>query len=79
MGTWFGWFAPKGTPQPVIAALNAAANEVLVGPTREWLLQQGLEIDDGAAGGPPEALERFLSAEIERHAALVRSAGISVE
>lgn len=79
MGTWFAWLAPKGTPQPIIEALNAAANEIVAGPTREWLLQQGLDIDDGAAGGPPDALARFLAAEIERHAELVRTAGITVE
>ena len=79
MGTWFAWLAPKGTPAPVIAALNGAVNEMLAGPGREWLLQQGLDIADGAAGGSPADLERFLAAEIERHAALVRSANITVE
>ncbi|MCW8085444.1 Bug family tripartite tricarboxylate transporter substrate binding protein [Sabulicella glaciei] len=79
MGTWFGWLAPKGTPRPVIQVVNAAANEILAGPGREWLLGQGLEIADGAAGGPPENLERFLASEIERHAALVRAANISVD
>jgi tripartite-type tricarboxylate transporter receptor subunit TctC len=28
-GSWFGVFAPKGTPEPVIAALNKAVNEAL--------------------------------------------------
>ncbi|MEO3472641.1 tripartite tricarboxylate transporter substrate binding protein [Roseomonas sp. CAU 1739] len=79
MGTWFAWLAPKGTPRPIITALNAAVNEVLDSPGRDWLLQRGLEIDDGAAGGPPENLQRFLASEIERHAALVRSAGITVD
>lgn len=79
MGTWFGWLAPKGTPRPVVTALNAAVNELLDGPGRDWLLQQGLEIAGGTAGGPPEMLERFLASEIERHAALVQSANISVD
>ncbi|MBR0669687.1 Bug family tripartite tricarboxylate transporter substrate binding protein [Neoroseomonas soli] len=79
MGTWFAWLAPKGTPRPVITALNAAVNEMLDSPARDWLLQQGLDIADGAAGGSPEALERFLASEIERHAELVRSARISVD
>lgn len=79
MGTWFAWLAPKGTPQPIIQALNAAANEIVTGPTREWLLQQGLDIADGAAGGTPDDLARFLASEIERHAELVRLANITVE
>ena len=28
-GSWFGFFAPKGTPEPVIATMNKAVNEVL--------------------------------------------------
>lgn len=79
MGTWFAWLAPKGTPPQVITAVNGAVNEILDGPGREWLLQQGLEIADGAAGGSPADMERFLAAEIERHAALVRSANISLD
>lgn len=79
MGTWFSWLAPKGTPRPVIAALNGAVNEMLDGPSRDWLLGQGLEIGDGAFGGTPEAFGRFLASEVRRHAALVRAAGITVE
>lgn len=79
MGTWFAWLAPKGTPRAVVTALNTAVNELLEGPGRDWLLQQGLEIGGGGAGGPPENLERFLTGEIERHAALVQSADISVD
>ena len=79
MGTWFAWLAPKGTPRPIIAALNAAVNEMLDSPARDWLVQQGLEIADGAAGGPPENLGRFLAAEVQRHAELVRSANITVD
>lgn len=79
MGTWFAWLAPKGTPPQIIAAINGAVNEMLDSPAREWLVQQGLEIADGAAGGPPENLGRFLGAEVQRHAALVRSADIRVD
>lgn len=79
MGTWFAWLAPRGTPQPVIQALNGVVNEVVTGPTRTWLLEQGLDIENGAAGGTPDDLARFLGAEITRHADLVRSANITVE
>ena len=63
----------------MITALNGAVNEIVAGSGREWMLQQGLDIADGAAGGSPADLERFLAAEIERHAALVRSANITVD
>jgi tripartite-type tricarboxylate transporter receptor subunit TctC len=79
MGTWFAWLAPRGTPQPVVQALNGAVNDIVAGPTREWLLQQGLDIDNGAAGGTPDDMARFLAAEIARHAELVRTANITIE
>lgn len=79
MGTWFMLLAPKGTPARVIEALNAAANEALSGPGRETLAQLGLELEAGAAGGSSAEAERFLAAEIERHAEIVRRANIRVE
>ncbi|WP_424814834.1 Bug family tripartite tricarboxylate transporter substrate binding protein [Roseococcus sp. YIM B11640] len=79
MGTWFGWLAPKGTPRPIIMALNGAVNDLLAGAGREWLMQQGLEIANGAAGGTPEEMDRFLGQEIERHANLVHTANIRVD
>lgn len=79
MGPWFMLLAPKGTPPRIIEALNAAANEMLAGPGREVLAQLGLELEDGAAGGTPAEAERFLAAEIARHAEIVRSANIRVE
>jgi tripartite-type tricarboxylate transporter receptor subunit TctC len=79
MGTWFMLLAPKGTPPRIIEALNAAANEALAGPGREVLAQLGLELEDGAAGGTPADAERFLAAEIARHAEIVRRANIRIE
>jgi tripartite-type tricarboxylate transporter receptor subunit TctC len=79
MGTWFMLLAPKGTPARVLDALNAAANEALNGPGRETLAQLGLELEEGAAGGDRAEAERFLAAEIARHAEIVRRANIRVE
>lgn len=60
-------------------SLDSPVNEVLAGRGRDWLRQQGLELEGGAAGGTTEQAEAFLASEIARHAALVRSAGISVD
>ena len=79
MGTWFMLLAPKGTPPRIIEALNAAANEALAGPGREVLAQLGLELEAGVAGGSPAEAERFLAAEIARHAEIVRRANIRIE
>jgi tripartite-type tricarboxylate transporter receptor subunit TctC len=79
MGTWFALMAPRGTPPAIIQALNAAANEAIAGPGRETLLGLGLELEGGMAGGTPGQAEAFVAAEIERHAGIVRRAGIRVE
>jgi len=79
MGTWFALLAPKGTPRAIIRALNAAVNENLAGPGREFLTHLGLELEGGMAGGTPDQAEAFIAAEIIRHAGLVRAAGIQVD
>ena len=48
-GSWFGFFAPKGTPEHVIATLNKAVNEVL--PSLEaQLVREGAD----PVGGTPQ-------------------------
>ena len=75
-GSWFCLMYPKGTPQPIVQALNAVANEVLQDPEgRQRLQAQGLDI----IGGEPERLTALLASELERHAALVRFAGLSLQ
>lgn len=42
---WYGYFAPKGTPAPVIAKLHGAINKALQDPALSGkLAQQGLEV-----------------------------------
>jgi hypothetical protein len=63
----------------VIQALNAEVNALLAGPGRQALADLGLDLGGGMAGGTPEQAAAFIAAEIARHAALVRAAGIVVE
>jgi tripartite-type tricarboxylate transporter receptor subunit TctC len=75
-GTWFGLLAPRGTPQAAIATLNRLGNEILADPeARARFEAQGLDI----LGGPPERLGALLAEEIQRHAEIVRRAGLKVE
>lgn len=74
--TWWGLFAPKQTPQPVIdklaAALNAAmANESL----RAQLLAQGEE----PATATPEQLAGRIDAETAKWSKVIRDAKISLD
>ncbi len=72
---WHGIYAPKGTPQPVIAKLNAAVRAALKDPS----FQQRVK-DLGGDVVPeskqtPEGLRTWLTAEIDRWSPVIKSAG----
>src|ERR1043165_6848433 len=79
ISTWFGLWAPKGTPAEVIGKLSAAAMEALADPAvTKRLADLGQEIP------PPEqqtsmALGAHLKAEIEKWFPVIKGAGIKVE
>lgn len=76
MSNWVGFFAPAGTPRPVIDRLNAAIREISELPdVRAALSANGSEV----ATGTPEAFGIFQAAEIERWAGIVKAAGIEPE
>ncbi|WP_083384623.1 Bug family tripartite tricarboxylate transporter substrate binding protein [Cupriavidus sp. USMAHM13] len=74
--SWFVLMAPAGTPAPVVAALNAAAERVL----RDARMQRRLaDLAAQPVGGPPEALARHLQAEQDKYRKIVEGAGIQPE
>ena len=76
---WFAIWAPKGTPQDVIAKLNAAVVDALADPAvRARLADLGLEIVPREQQ-TPEALGAFHKAEIEKWWPILKEAGIKVE
>jgi tripartite-type tricarboxylate transporter receptor subunit TctC len=73
---WSGLVAPAGTPYEAIIRLNLALRDVLSAPvTRERLETQGAEPVREA----PEEFARYLHAEVERWAKVVKAAGIGPE
>ena len=73
-GSWFGFFAPKGTPEPVIAALNKAVNDVL--PSLEaQLVREGAD----PVGGSPAQFGQFVQKEYEKWKLIVRESGATAE
>jgi tripartite-type tricarboxylate transporter receptor subunit TctC len=74
--TWFGLWAPKGTPQAVIDKLNAEVTKALADP--------GVKQKIVAGAGEPSTMtlkeiEPFMKAEIAKWAEVVKRAGIKVE
>lgn len=74
---WYGLFAPKGTPKPVVDKLVAALNEALRDRTlRERLAQLGADpvTPDRAT---PAALAAHLRSEIEKWTPIIKAAGVT--
>ena len=71
--TWYGVFAPAGTPPSVVAKINAELNALLkIAEVREVLSKQGLD----PAGGTPERFAERVRTEIPRWTRVVNAAGI---
>jgi tripartite-type tricarboxylate transporter receptor subunit TctC len=75
-GAWFGFFAPKGTPEPVIAQLNRTVNEILLVPSIEkQMIAQGAD----PVGGTPAEFGQFVQREYEKWKLVVRESGATAE
>lgn len=73
---WFGVLAPKGTPQPVIARLNAEFGKALSAPDiRQKLTDMGAQVSPGT----PEEFGQFLAAEVAKWEPVVQRAGIAID
>jgi tripartite-type tricarboxylate transporter receptor subunit TctC len=73
-GSWFGFFAPKGTPEPIIAQLNKAVNEALPA-LEQQLIREGAD----PVGGTPAQFGQFVQKEFEKWAAIVRESGAKAD
>lgn len=72
-GSWYGLFAPAGTPKAVITKLNRVVVEALADETiRQKLVSQGFI----PIGSSPHDTEVFLRKEIERWPPILKHAGI---
>ncbi|MFZ2649538.1 MAG: tripartite tricarboxylate transporter substrate binding protein [Burkholderiaceae bacterium] len=75
-GSWFGFFAPKGTPQAVITLLNSTVNDILAMPSLEaQLIREGAD----PAGGTPQQFAQFVQRETEKWKLIVRESGATAD
>ncbi len=74
--TWYGMFAPAGTPGAVIGKLNAEMNALLrQNQIREVLAKQGMI----PGGGTPERFGDLVKKELVRWSRVVAAAGIKAD
>ncbi len=71
--TWYGLFAPRGTPPAVIAKLNKTLNAIIAEPAvRERLTTAGVVVQ----GSTPEAFGQLMTNELARWEAVRKAAGL---
>ena len=75
--TWFGLFAPAGTPRDVVMKLNAEARKIFSDPAFEEKFLEPQMFQSLAA--PPEAFEAFIKAETDKWSNVIRAANIRIE
>jgi tripartite-type tricarboxylate transporter receptor subunit TctC len=74
--SWFGVFAPAGTPPAIVAKLNAEIGNILKSyKVSAFLRSQGTT----PVGGDPETFGVFFRSEIEKWGKLIKDAGIEPE
>jgi tripartite-type tricarboxylate transporter receptor subunit TctC len=73
---WIGLVAPRGTPQPIIAKLNAEVAKALALPhVRERFLTLGTE----PVNTTPEEFAAYIRAEIQKWGKVIKESGAKVE
>ncbi|HWP14299.1 MAG TPA: tripartite tricarboxylate transporter substrate-binding protein [Xanthobacteraceae bacterium] len=71
--SWNGMFAPRGTPQQVVATINATLRDVLALPdVKQRLLELGIE----ARPSSPEELMTLYKVDVKKWDAVIVKAGI---
>ncbi|HMN66002.1 MAG TPA: tripartite tricarboxylate transporter substrate binding protein [Burkholderiaceae bacterium] len=76
ISTWFGVFAPAGTPRPIVDRLNIEFTRALSAPDiRERLGRMGAEPSPMS----PEAFANFVRAEQAKYERIVKASGARIE
>jgi tripartite-type tricarboxylate transporter receptor subunit TctC len=72
--SWYGIFAPKGTPRAIVEKVNRDVNAVLAMPD---VKARGATLGYRFAGGPPERLGALLKSEIVKWAEIADKAALA--
>ena len=73
---WYGVIGPAGLPAPVVARLHEAFVKILNQPEmRERIVADGSE----PVGNTPEEFRRFMRADLDKWAKLVKESGAKLD
>jgi len=73
--TWAGLLAPKGTPPEIVAAINAAVQDLIKTPDIKTRIETA--VGGEARGSTPDEMKTLVSSEIAKWKAVVEQAKIS--
>ena len=74
-GSWHGFFAPAGTPAPVVATLSTELRRAINTPqVRDKLKADGVNV----VANTPEEFTAFVKAEIDKWAQIIRTANVKL-
>jgi tripartite-type tricarboxylate transporter receptor subunit TctC len=74
--TWFGLLAPIKVPREIVARWNTEVGKILASADiKERFLNDGLE----PMGGSPEEFGKFIRAEIDKYARVIKAAGVTLQ
>jgi len=76
VNTWFGLFAPAGTPAPVVRAINAEMAAWMDLPETE---RRFTELGGAALRGSPEEFGAFVKAETAKWREVIRKEGLQID
>lgn len=75
-GSWYGFLAPAGTPQPIIDKINA---EMVKAIHSQELRDRFAAVGAEAVGTSPTEFAAFIRAELKKWEKVVRATGVKVE
>ena len=76
VNVWYGLFAPRGTPQKIVAKISADVSRIVKAPEmRERFAGLGADSE----GTAPDAFRNYFRADVEKWSKVVKAAKISAE
>jgi tripartite-type tricarboxylate transporter receptor subunit TctC len=76
ISTWFGVFAPGGTPRDVVQRLHAEFVKALADPgVRDTMMKLGAE----PVGNTPAEFAAYIQSEARKYAAVIKASGARVD
>jgi tripartite-type tricarboxylate transporter receptor subunit TctC len=76
MGSWFGLYAPPGTPKEIVGKLNAKINEISAAPEWKITMQRVANLPTTAS---IEQMQKIWDEDWTNTAQVIKSAGIKLE